>query len=182
MLASVFGKTVEAIEDFRGWFADRFAAVAAIDRPEATKTKEVLGRATEWVNAEIAAGHAVSTEFPPEVQAAVTKIQRAASKERQAVYASAKPALDADSRRRCDRIDTLYEQLVTEVGEFRDVERHHRQLAVKCGAPAPTAIAPSGDAIGEQALIEWRHRVQRILNPPVTQSAQRGEPNVLVLD
>jgi hypothetical protein len=75
LAAKVFGrKSIEVIEDFRGWFADRFAGVAAIDGPLDAKRRHVLGRAPEWMHREIALGHAVTSEWPPEVQATIAKI------------------------------------------------------------------------------------------------------------
>jgi hypothetical protein len=159
-LASVFGKTVEAIEDFRGWFADRFAKVGAIDRPAAANQRHVMDRDNEWMHREIALGHTVTSELHPESQAAIAKINHEAAMERQALYRSDAPTLKADRRKRCDRIGGLYTQLVDEVSELRDLERLHRQFAAACGVEMPPPTAPSADALSEAALLAWRARAE----------------------
>jgi len=176
----IFGRaTVEVIEDARGWFADLFASADAIVRPAQAKTQQIRASATEWTNREIALGHNVESSFPLEVMAAITKVQRQSPAELEALYASKKPALDADTRRRCERLDSLYAQFVTEVVDYSDIFRLHRQFAEKCGMPAPASIAASGDAISEHALLTWRERVQRVLNPPAVQSARHSVSQTL---
>ena len=132
MLASVFGKTVEAIEDFRSWFADRFAEHGAIVRPAEAKQRHVMDRSIEWTHREMASGHTVTSEWPPEAQAAIAKINHEAAIERQALCRSHEPTLTADRRKRRDRIDALRAELVAEVADLRDLERLDRKFAAAC--------------------------------------------------
>jgi hypothetical protein len=78
----LFGqKTVEAIGDFRGWFADLFAKLAAIKRPAEAKQRQILERGNDWTRRQIELGHTVTTEQPPEVQAAIAKMNRESAME-----------------------------------------------------------------------------------------------------
>ena len=182
LVAKVFGeKAVEAIDDFRLWFADRFANVAAITRPAKAKERHVLDRGIEWTHRETAAGNSVTSEWPPEVEAAIARIKRESAMELQALYRSDQPTLKADLRKRRDCIDGLYTQIVAEVSDLRDLERLHGQFAAACGVAMPTPIAPSYDALSEAALA-WRARAEQILNPPTPQAQRRREPNILTLD
>jgi len=106
---------------------------AAIKRPAEAKQRHVMDRAIDWTHREMAAGNSVTSEWPPEVQMAISKINHESAVELQALYRSHQSTLTADLRKRRDRIDGLYTQLVGEVGDCRDFEHRHREFAAACG-------------------------------------------------
>jgi len=136
LVAKVFGdKAVEAIDDFRLWFADRFANVAAIKGPAEAKQRHVMDRAIDWAHRERAACNSVTSEWPPEAQMAISKINHESAMELQALYRSHQSTLIPDLRKRRDRIDGLNSsspRLATVVTSSTDTENLPRRAAWKC--------------------------------------------------